>query len=161
MFTGSFNRIEHQYGNLARGGFFLILREMRGPLPQPAPDHVALGRFGRTRPDVKGLGADLAGRVWMGEQVVIPGRVRGAPAFGAKTAKLSAFPLAQTGRPIRWKASGLTRSVPVRAPVWCRRRMPEPANGPPTVAPLARNSAMILLLKSSGLAMTLSLGKQI
>ena len=97
----------------------------------------------------------------MSEQVVIPGRFCGAPAFDAKTAKLSAFPLAQTSRPIRWKANGLTRAVPVRAPVWCKRRMSEPANGPPTVPPLARNSAMILPLKSLGLAMTLSLGKQI
>src|SRR5215469_599277 len=103
LFTGSFNRIEHQYGNLARGGFFLILREMRGPLLLPAPDHVALGRLGRTRPDAKGLGADLDGRVRMGEQVVIPGWVLRCPAFDAKTAKLPAFPLAQTSRPIRWK----------------------------------------------------------
>jgi len=134
---------------------------MRGSLLLPAPDHVSLGRLGHAGPDAKGLGADLDGRVRMGEQVVIPARFLRPPAFDAKTAKLSAFPLAQTSRPIRWKANGLTRAVPVRAPVWCKRRMSEPANGPPTVPPLARNSAMILPLKSLGLAMTLSLGKQI
>ena len=125
---------------------------MWGPLLQSAPDHVAFGRLGHARPDAEGLGADLDGRVRMGEQVVIPGRVLRRPTFDAKTAKLS---------PTRWNASGLIRSVPVRAPVWCRRRMSEPAIGPPTVPPLAPNSSIILLLKSLGAAMTLSLGKQV
>ena len=112
---------------------------MWGPLLQSAPDHVAFSLLGHARPDAERLGADLDGRVRMGEQVVIPGRVLRRPTFDAKTAKLS---------PTRWNASGLIRSVPVRAPVWCRMRMSEPANGPPTVPPLARNSSIILLLKS-------------
>src|SRR5215831_4698982 len=34
LVTGLFNRIEHHHGNLARGRFLLIFREMRGPLPR-------------------------------------------------------------------------------------------------------------------------------
>jgi hypothetical protein len=41
------------------------------------------------------------------------------------------------------RLGGLTRSAPLRAPVWCSKGMSAPTNGPPTLPPLARNSAMI------------------
>src|SRR5215831_21184527 len=91
--TGLFNRIEHHHGNLARGRFLLIFREMRGPLLLPAPDHVAFGRLGQPRPDAEGLGTDLDGRVRMGEQVVIPGRVLRRPRLRREDREALPYPL--------------------------------------------------------------------
>src|SRR5579863_9714235 len=49
-----------------------------------------------------------------------------------------------TGRYI----TGLTRSRPVLAPLWCRSSNEAPPKFPPTFPPLARNSSMIGALKS-------------
>src|SRR5947207_13622758 len=45
--------------------------------------------------------------------------------------------------------SGLTRSVPDLAPLWCSSSIGCPSKNPPAFPPFARNSAMIFALKSS------------
>src|SRR5215472_9649881 len=66
---------------------------MRGPLFLSAPDHVAFGRLGQARPDAAGLGADLDGRVRVGEQVVIPGRVLRRPRLRREDREALPYPL--------------------------------------------------------------------
>src|SRR5262245_42344436 len=48
--------------------------------------------------------------------------------------------------------TGLTRSLPLLAPVVCSRSSVAPSNGPPTLPPLARNSAMMLSFQLSAMA---------
>src|SRR6516225_124241 len=66
---------------------------MRSPLLLSAPDHVAFGRLGHARPDAERLGADLDGRVRMGEQVVIPGRVLRRPRLRREDRQALPYPL--------------------------------------------------------------------
>ncbi len=58
-----------------------------------------------------------------------------APDLDAKTASPS---------PTAWYIIGLTRSWPLLAPVLCSNSRGAPANDPPTLPSLARNSAMTL-----------------
>src|SRR5689334_15845775 len=52
-----------------------------------------------------------------------------------------------TNVPSRWRlyTSGVTRSIPDLAPMWCRRRSGVSVRGPPTRPAVARNSSMIRL----------------
>ena len=69
----------------------------------------------------------------------------GAPALDAKTAS----------RPqSAGNASGLTRSVPLRAPVWCSRSMSAPSNGPPDLAAVGTELSDDLAVEVSDLRRT-------
>ena len=60
--------------------------------------------------------------------------------------------IAKRPSPWREQASGVTRSIPDLAPMWWMRISVVSAQGPPTRPWFARNSSMILVLKSLGSA---------
>src|SRR5689334_9090936 len=65
---------------------------------------------------------------------------RGWPPAEAKMAMLP---------PTCWYMSGLTRSVPVLAPLWWSSTIGAPSKNPPTFPPFSLNSVMTFVLKSS------------
>jgi hypothetical protein len=112
-------------------------RRLRDQLrPQPgAGGVVQLLRQYRER-----LGTHLDVDPGVGLEVVVPVWVGWRPSIGGddRAAAVS----------LREQASDETRSIPDLAPMWWMRIGVVPAHGPPTRPSFARNSSMILVLKS-------------
>src|ERR1700722_6805893 len=83
---------------------------------------------------ISALTRGWARRLWYQSGLV------GAPPLEANTARPS---------PVSWYIMGLTRGWPLLAPTVCSSSRGAPSKLPPTLPPLARNSAMILLFQSS------------